>query len=106
MPVLAKNSYGKLMPITLTNVRYVPGFDYTLLSVDQMWKEHKIKPEFGDDRYLQMADGKNRIPFDPRIRLPAVTLCSIPILEAGRTTPGAPFAIGGMLHWCVGTYEW
>ena len=36
MPVLAKDSTGKIFRFVFTNVRYVPEFKYTLISVKQM----------------------------------------------------------------------
>ena len=48
MPVLAKDSTGKIFRFVFTNVRYVPGFEYTLFSVRQMIREQRIKPSFAD----------------------------------------------------------
>ena len=43
MPVLAKDSTGKIFRFVFTNVRYVPDFKYTLLSVKQCKREQGIK---------------------------------------------------------------
>ena len=41
MPVLAKDSDGKICRFILKNVRFVPDFKYTLISVDQVWHEQR-----------------------------------------------------------------
>ena len=42
------SSHGKYERVT--NVRYVPGFAFTLLSIDQMWAEQRIDSVFRDAR--------------------------------------------------------
>ena len=39
MPVYAKDADGKVCKITFKNVRYVPDFKYTLISVTQIWNQ-------------------------------------------------------------------
>jgi hypothetical protein len=52
MPVLVCATDGSWHLLTFTNVRCVPGFKYTLLSVNQMWKEQNIDPLFADSRSI------------------------------------------------------
>ena len=75
MPVLAKDSNGEICRFVLNNVRLVPDFKYTLISVDQIWREQKINSLFADSKQLVLADG-TIVPFDPRFHLCAVTLVS------------------------------
>ena len=42
LPVTAETADGERISFTLSNVRHVPGFNYTLLSVEQMWEEQRI----------------------------------------------------------------
>ena len=92
MPVLAKTANGEIHRFTLTNVRYVPNFQYTLISVTQAWDEQRIKSSFADAKRLEFRDG-TIIPFDERFKLCAITIVSEPLLlnsikEAG-TIEGA-----------------
>ena len=82
MPVLAKDSSGKIFRFVFTNVRYVPGFKYTLISVKQSKREQGIKPSFDDPEVLMFPNGSS-VPFDPRFRLYTVTLISEPMLING-----------------------
>jgi len=83
MPVRAKCSDGSVFSFTLRNVRYVPNFKYTLLSVGQLWTEQKIDARFADARCLEFHDNSGvSIPFDRRfVKLPVVTLISSNLLE-------------------------
>ena len=54
-------------PRDITNVRCVPEFsDFTLLSVDQMWEEQRIKSSFSDEKQLLLpkCSGGHTIPYD------------------------------------------
>ena len=82
MPVLAKDSAGNIFRFVFTNVRYVPGFKYTLISVKQSKREQGIKPSFDDPEVLTFPNGSS-VPFDPRFRLYTVTLISEPMLING-----------------------
>ena len=82
MPVLAKDSTGKIFRFVFTNVRYVPEFKYTLISVKQCKREQGIKPSFDDPEVLTFPNGSS-VPFDPRFRLYTVTLISEPMLING-----------------------
>ena len=79
MPILAKDSTGKILRFVFTNVRYVPDFKYTLISVKQIWRDQGIKSLFADSGRLMFPDG-NSVPYDPRFKLYAVTLISEPML--------------------------
>ena len=48
MPVFAKSGTGEFIEVILTNVRYVPDFKYTLISVKQIWREQNIDTRFRD----------------------------------------------------------
>ena len=74
-PVFAKDANGKICRVIFKNVRFVPDFEYTLISVTQIWEEQRIRASFADDKHLILEDG-TRIPFDPRFRLCAVTFVS------------------------------
>ena len=52
------SSHGKYERVT--NVRYVPGFAFTLLSIDQMWAEQRIDSVFRDARELRLP-GQRRM---------------------------------------------
>ena len=58
MPILVKLSTGEIAVVTIKNVRYIPEFKYTLLSVDQLWREQKIDSVFGDTRALVFPNGE------------------------------------------------
>ena len=73
MPVLAKDTTGRIFRFVLKNVRYVPEFKYTLLSVNQLWNEQGINATFADAKHLVFPDGAV-VPFDPRFALCAVTM--------------------------------
>ena len=73
--MLVHDSHGRPFKVTLTNVRYVPGFAYTLISVSQLWREHRIDSVFQDARHLLFPDGRVA-PFDPVERLPSVMMVS------------------------------
>ena len=53
MPVLAKDSSGKIFRFVFTNVRYVPGFKYTLISVKQSKREQGIKPSLVENKSVE-----------------------------------------------------
>ena len=79
MPVLAKDSTGKIFRFVFTNVRYVPEFKYTLISVKQIWRDQSIKSLFADSNKLVFPGGTS-LPYDPRFKLYAITLISEPML--------------------------
>ena len=72
MPVIArsKNADGSLGTpccMIFTNVRCVPKFSYTLLSVNQLWDEQRIHAVFADQRHLKLPNSADNIniPYDP-----------------------------------------
>lgn len=68
MPILVKLSSGETATAVLRNVRLIPEFQYTLLSVDQLWREQKIDSVFGDTRALVFPNGE-KVKFDPGSKL-------------------------------------
>ena len=54
MPALVRLSDGTVASLLVTNVRCVPSFRYTLLSVTQLWEEQHIDARFADIRALVM----------------------------------------------------
>jgi len=81
MPVLAKDSNGKIYRFVLTDVRYVPDFKYTLVSVKQIWNDQRIDAQFADKNCLSFPGSVGvTIPFDNQHKLFTVTLVSEPLL--------------------------
>ena len=76
MPVVVKTKGGKLYRLLIRNVRCVPSFKYTLLSVMQLWKEQRIDSKFRDIMALsvEQASGEVLIPYDLDCGLPSVKL--------------------------------
>ena len=62
LPILAKSSSGALVRFTIKDVRYIPDFCYTLLSVRQLWDQHRINAKFADERFLELPQN-HTIPF-------------------------------------------
>ena len=89
MPIVALDSHGKPRSLTLTNVRCVPAYAYTLLSVQQLWAEQRIEAAFADTNALLLR-GKGEhgakpvaIPYSAGERLPSVKLtCTAPTAAA------------------------
>ena len=75
MPVTVRDARGKPYTVTFRNVRHVPDFKYTLLSVAQLWAEQQIDARFADDQALRLPGGI-RIPFASGHRLPSVSMVS------------------------------
>ena len=48
LPVVAKDKAGRPHRLVFRNVRLVPDFKYTLLSVRQLWAEQRIDARFAD----------------------------------------------------------
>ena len=71
MPVIAKTESNEVIRFSFTNVRCVPGFNYTLLSVTQMWEEQRIDARFRDLNHLELPDssGGHAIPYDKSLAL-------------------------------------
>ena len=79
MPVLAKDDKGKIFRFTFTNVRFVPDFKYTLISVKQIWRDQQVDSRFADENRLIFPDG-SVVPYDDRFKLCAITLVSEPMI--------------------------
>ena len=70
LPIVARAAGGQFVHFVLTNVRCVPAFsNFTLLSVDQMWEEQRIKSSFCDEKHLTLpkCSGGHVIPYDNKI---------------------------------------
>ena len=52
MPVVAKDSLGRSFRVLLRDVRIVDDYDYSLISVDQLWCNSRIDCVFRDVRSL------------------------------------------------------
>ena len=87
LPVIARNGDGLPIAFTLTNVRCVPDFKYTLLSVKQMWAEQRIDCRWRDLNRLELPHGEGIqcVPFEPSYRLSTITL--IPGATIAKTAP-------------------
>ena len=84
MPVIGKASSGELVRFSFSNVRCVPAFKYTLISVTQIWREQGIGSRFEDLNHLVMPAslGNITLPYDPSVTLPTLVLVSVPLLSA------------------------
>lgn len=80
MPALVKMSDGSAHMIIFTNVRCVPAFKYTLLSVTQLWREQSIDAKFANINALQLSNGKLTVPYVSGKALPSVNVVSVPML--------------------------
>jgi hypothetical protein len=89
MPVIARDRSGQLRSLTLRNVRCVPGYAYTLLSVRQMWAEQRISAQFDNTNALVLSTpaGAVHLPFAASQRLPTVMLVSTAPLARAATPP-------------------
>ena len=86
MPVIARSRAGQLVRFAVSNVRCVPDFNYTLLSVTQLWREQQIDTRFADLNHLALPDsaGGHLIAFNTAERLFTVPLVSAPALDSCR----------------------
>ena len=83
MPVIARTqnadgTIGKPCQILITDVRCVPNFAYTLLSVTQLWEGQHIKSLFADGRALKLPEiaDNTLIPFNSGQRSNEITFVS------------------------------
>ena len=85
MPVFAKCSDGRIVRAVFSNVRFVPDFSYTLLSVKQLWREQRVDARFRDLNHLELpkSAGGLALPYDPDVDLPTITLVSASQLHSG-----------------------
>ena len=86
MPAMARDRDGKLVQILIRDVRLVPTFSDTLLSVDQFFEQdNKVRTYFNDDRYLLLNKGapdQLKLPFSRRSRLYQMALLPIATLPS------------------------
>ena len=64
MPVLARDASGLVREFLIRDVRIVPNFAATLLSVEQLWENSRVDTVFRDERCLHAPNG----PGEPPIR--------------------------------------
>ena len=89
LPTIVRSRDG-LRRVVFENVRHVPNFKFTLLSVKQLWREQRIDSRFADINALVASTGRSalRIPFEESRDLPSVAL----ILTA--SAPDTPWLSG------------
>ena len=103
MPVLAKQTDGSIVSFTLTNVRYVPDFKYTLLSVKQLWRDQRADARFADVSRLEFpGPPRFNVPYDSRLELPTVTLVSEHLIDPAslRRLSSAAKTNASSIHTC------
>ena len=82
MPVLCRLDDGTIATLVIRNVRCIPSFKYTLLSVTQLWEEQRIDSQFNDTKALLLPRtgfgpfGKRSIRYEKDRRMPTVRLIS------------------------------
>ena len=70
LPAFARDSTGFWRRIIIRNVRCVPSFTDTLISVDQFWEESKVNCIFNDVRCIHVPGGGDLSSMDlPFVRL-------------------------------------
>ena len=76
LPCRVTDARGRRRDLVFRNVRLVPDFRYTLLSVRQIWHEQRIDARFGDTNALVVpgANGEELIPYSSPSGLPTVDL--------------------------------
>ena len=103
MPVLVQVD-GRAALLVLRNVRCVPAFKFTLLSVRQMWREQRIRTRFEDEDALLLPKdlGGGRVRMCSELELPSIRMISaaklarvkppLVALATPASTPRAPAA--------------
>ena len=61
MPVVVQDGDGALVMVTFTNVRCVPEFKFTLLSVRQLWNGHLPTAMFDEAQLRSEGRGHGKI---------------------------------------------
>lgn len=56
MPLAARDRKGHMRRIILRNVRCVPSFTDTLISVDQLWEDSSVEARFANIAYAPYAN--------------------------------------------------
>ena len=64
MPLIAYDQHGRLRKVLIKNVRCVPEFEDSLISVKQIWKESRAHAEFADILRISIR-GKKRVAAFP-----------------------------------------
>ena len=68
LPMIGKDDQGKLHKFLLTNVRVVPSFTDTLVSIEQLWSESRTDIRFCDIRKIFIPESDHgppiQLPFD------------------------------------------
>ena len=92
LPVIVRDKQGATVQLTFTNVRCVPDFKFSLLSVKQLWNEQGIDARFCDINALVLPNQSGLIPYDPA--RPLSTINAVPCAQvaatADRVPPSAP----------------
>ncbi|KOO32538.1 retrotransposon like protein, partial [Chrysochromulina tobinii] len=88
LPVIVRNKQGATVQLTFTNVRCVPDFKFSLLSVKQLWNEQGIDARFCDINALVLPNQSGLIPYDPA--RPLSTINAVPCAHVAVTAHRAP----------------
>ena len=67
LPITVRGGDGRAYNITIPNVRCIPTFKDSLISVQQLWKDCKVDTQFRDQCVLVTSTGKH-LPFDANQR--------------------------------------
>jgi len=91
MPVIARTREGELVKFDVRNVRCVPDFKYTLLSVTQLWEEQHIDARFRDLNHLEFPpeSGNITIPYDVKAKLKTLVFVSEALMSKGQRAAAA-----------------
>ena len=95
MPVITRDKQNRPLRIVFRNVRYVPDFKYTLLSVRQLWNEQRIDARFRDINALVVMtpSGELHLPYSSAGNLPTLELVSDTTgISGGSSTRSAALA--------------
>ena len=79
LPIVLRDDQGQLCLLIIRNVRCVPDFKFTLLSVTQMWEEQRISSKFDDVKALDLPCGR-RFSFLGDRALPTIKVVSGPLI--------------------------
>jgi hypothetical protein len=88
LPVIVRDKQGTTVQLTFTNVRCVPDFKFSLLSVKQLWNEQGIDARFCDINALVLPNQSGLIPYDPA--RPLSTINAVPCANVAATAHHVP----------------
>ena len=88
LPVIVRDKQGATVRLTFTNVRCVPDFKFSLLSVKQLWNEQGIDARFCDINALVLPNQSGLIPYDPA--RPLSTINAVPCAHVAATADRVP----------------